>query len=92
MAYGIPGPSDQILCITALTSKRASEVAYHIMEIFLLLGAPTILQSDNGSEFTCQVISEMKDLCPDLTIVHGKPRHPQSQESVEEPMVTSRTC
>ena len=53
------------------------------MDIFLLLGAPTILQSDNGSEFTSQVISELKDLWPDLTIVHGKPRHPQSQGSVE---------
>ena len=69
--------------LRALTSKRASEVAYHLMDIFLLMGAPTILQSDNGSEFTSQVISELKDLWPDLTIVHGKPRHPQSQGSVE---------
>ena len=69
--------------LRTLTSKRASEVAYHLMDIFLLLGAPTILQSDNGSEFTSQVISELKDLWPDLTIVHGEPRHPQSQGSVE---------
>ena len=69
--------------LRALTSKRASEVAYHLMDIFVLLGAPIILQSDNGSEFTSQVISELKDLWPDLTIVHGKPRYPQSQGSVE---------
>ena len=42
-----------------------------------------ILQSDNGSEFTASVITELKSLWPDLIIVHGKPRHPQSQGSVE---------
>ena len=62
------------------TSKRASEVAYQLLGIYLLLGAPSILQSDNGSEFTAQVITELK---PDHVIVHGKPRNPQSQGSVE---------
>ncbi|XP_041367023.1 KRAB-A domain-containing protein 2-like [Gigantopelta aegis] len=66
-----------------LTSKRASEVAYQLLDIYLLLGAPSILQSDNGSEFTAQVITELKQMWPDLVIVHGKPRHPQSQGSVE---------
>ena len=66
-----------------LTSKRAAEVAYQLLDIFLLLGAPAILQSDNGSEFTAQVIIELKQLWPDLVIIHGKPRHPQSQGSVE---------
>ena len=66
-----------------LTSKRAAEVAYQLLDIFLLLGAPEILQSDNGSEFTAGVITELKLLWPDLVMVHGKPRHPQSQGSVE---------
>ena len=66
-----------------LTSKRAAEVAYQLLDIFLLLGAPCILQSDNGSEFTAQIIVELKELWPDLVLVHGKPRHPQSQGSVE---------
>ena len=66
-----------------LTSKRAAEVAFQLLDIFLLFGAPCILQSDNGSEFTAQVISELKDLWPQLHLVHGKPRHPQSQGSVE---------
>ena len=52
------------------------------MDIFLLFGAPHILQSDNGSEFTAQIISDLK-LWPELVIVHGKPRQPQSQGSVE---------
>ena len=62
-----------------LTSKRAAEVAYQLLDIFLLLSASCILQSDNGSEFTAQIIVELKELWPDLVLVHGKPRHPQSQ-------------
>ena len=69
--------------LRAITSKRAAEVAYQLMDIFLMLGAPHILQSDNGSEFTASVITELKLLWPDLLLVHGKPRHPQSQGSVE---------
>ncbi|XP_068209311.1 KRAB-A domain-containing protein 2-like [Palaemon carinicauda] len=66
-----------------LTSKRAAEVAFQLADIFLLLGAPVILQSDNGSEFTARIITELRSLWPELSIVHGKPRHPQSQGSVE---------
>ena len=51
------------------------------MDIFPLLGAPVILQSDNGTEFTAHVISEIKDFWP--VIVHGKTRHLQSQGSGE---------
>ncbi|KAK3794511.1 hypothetical protein RRG08_003662 [Elysia crispata] len=37
----------------------------------------------NDSEFTVVVIREWKTLWPELCLVHGKPRHPQSQGSVE---------
>ena len=73
----------KFVVIRPLTSKRAAEIAYQLMDIFLLFGAPYILQSDNGSEFTAQIISDLKELWPELVIVHGKPRHPQSQGSVE---------
>ncbi|XP_070182237.1 KRAB-A domain-containing protein 2-like [Littorina saxatilis] len=66
-----------------LSTKRASEVASHILDIFLAFGAPSILQSDNGAEFTASIITEVAQLWPDLKIVHGKPRQPQSQGSVE---------
>jgi hypothetical protein len=69
--------------IRPLTSTRAAEVAYQLMDIFLLFGAPHILQSDNGSEFTAQIISDLKELWPELVIVLGKPCQPQSQGSVE---------
>jgi hypothetical protein len=35
-----------------LTSKLAAEVGFQLLDIFLLFGAPHILQSDNGREFT----------------------------------------
>ena len=73
----------KFVILRSLTSKRAIEVAHHLLDIFLLLGAPSILQSDNGSEFTAAVIQELKTVWPELVIVHGKPRHPQSQGSVE---------
>jgi len=66
-----------------LQSKRAEEVAYVLLDIFLIFGAPVMLHSDNGREFVNKVISELKILWPELKIVHGKPRHSQSQGSVE---------
>jgi len=53
------------------------------LDIFLLFGAPSILQSDNRSELTAEVITELKEMWPSLVMVHGKPRHPQSQGSVK---------
>ena len=58
-------------------------MAFQLLDIFLLFEAPAKLQSDNSSEFTAQVIRELKELWPQLTMVHGKLRHPQSQRSVE---------
>ena len=65
------------------TTKLATEVAFQLVDIFLLLGAPAILQSDNGSEFTASVITDLQKVWPKLALVHEKPRHPQSQGSVE---------
>ena len=73
----------KFVILRPLSSKRAAEVAFQLLDIFLLFGAPAILQSDNGSEFTAHVIQELKELWPELIMVHGKPRHPQSQGSVE---------
>ena len=65
-------------------SKGPVEVASQLLDIFLLFGAPAaILQSDNGTEFTAHVIAEPNEFWPRLVMVHGKPRHPQSQGSVE---------
>ncbi|XP_025410739.1 KRAB-A domain-containing protein 2-like [Sipha flava] len=50
---------------------------------FLIFGAPVLLHSDNGKEFVNNVILELTALWPELKIVHGKPRHSQSQGSIE---------
>ena len=67
----------------ALTSKRASEVAAKLVQTFCLFGFPRLLQSDNGKEFVAAVIEELTKAWPGLTIIHGRPRHPQSQGCVE---------
>ena len=41
------------------------------------------LQTDNGREFCNKIIDVLKAISPELKIMHGKPRHSQSQGSVE---------
>jgi transposase InsO family protein len=67
----------------ALASKRASEVALYLFEIFTTFGPPLILHSDNGKEFVADVIFELLKLWPEIKVVNGRPRHPQSQGCVE---------
>jgi hypothetical protein len=69
--------------IKPLTLKKASEIAFNLIDMFTIFGAPHILQSDNGREITALVIFELKLMWPELVNVHGKPRHPQSQGSIE---------
>lgn len=66
-----------------LTSKRAAEVAKELFGIFSDFGAPHVLQSDNGREFTANIIKELATLWQDLILVNGRPRYPQSQGCVE---------
>ncbi|XP_064122493.1 KRAB-A domain-containing protein 2-like [Macrobrachium nipponense] len=40
----------KFVILRPLTSKRVAEVAFQLLNIFLLFGAPAIFQSDNGSE------------------------------------------
>ena len=49
----------KFVILRLMSSKRAAEVAFQLLDIFLIFGAPAILQSDNGSEFTAQVITEL---------------------------------
>jgi hypothetical protein len=68
-----------------LKSKTAAEVALALFNhVFSLIGAPAILQSDNGKEFRNKLIRELILLWPDCKMVHGRARHPQSQGSVEK--------
>ena len=67
-----------------LKSKTAEEVAYQLMDIFCVLGAPLILQSNNGREFANKIVQNLADMWSGMQLVHGKPRHSQSQGSVEK--------
>ena len=66
-----------------VTSKRAPEIVYQLLDVFSIFGAPNILQGDNGREFVNSIIEELRSMWEGLKIVHGKPRHNQSQGSVE---------
>ncbi|KRX14703.1 KRAB-A domain-containing protein 2 [Trichinella nelsoni] len=63
--------------------KRTEEVASKLLEILLAFGAPSILQTDNGQEFSYIIIAELKTCWPELKLVTCRPRHPQSQSAVE---------
>ncbi|XP_025198291.1 KRAB-A domain-containing protein 2-like [Melanaphis sacchari] len=66
-----------------LKSKTAEEVAHNLLHIFLTFGAPNILHSDNGREFVNKIITELCLMWDGVKIVHGKPRHSQTQGSIE---------
>lgn len=68
--------------LRALKTKKAAEVAYNLMDIFCIIGAPCLLHSDNGREFVNEVITSLTDMFQ-AKIIHGKPRHSQSQGSIE---------
>ncbi|XP_066969114.1 KRAB-A domain-containing protein 2-like [Macrobrachium rosenbergii] len=70
------------LCVQC-QKKRKRCVTKGVTVKPILVNVQNNSASDNGSEFTASVISKLKLLWPDLLIVHGKPRHPQSQGSVE---------
>lgn len=66
-----------------LVTKSAAEVASELYGIFCDFGCPEILQSDNGREFVNQIIEKLVEFWPGCRIVHGQPRHPQTQGSIE---------
>jgi len=66
-----------------MKSKEARFVAEHLLSLFYQFGPCKILQSDNGKEFTANVIKDLKITWPGLLIINGRPRHPQSQGLVE---------
>jgi len=70
-------------CFEDLNWRGQVDLAFELLKIFLGFGAPHILHSDNGGEFVAEVIDSMVSLWPDCKIVHGRPRRPQSQGSVE---------
>jgi hypothetical protein len=73
------------LCyLKPLPNKKSKYVAHELYHIFGLIGHPLVLQSDNGKEFTGSALLDMLyELDPGITTVHGRPRTPRDQGSVE---------
>ena len=73
----------KLVILRALKTKTAAEVADCLVNIFEH-GPPSLLQTDNGAEFSNKLLmARIKQLWTGTVIVHGKPRHPQDQGSVE---------
>uniref|UniRef100_A0A8C3WE45 SCAN domain containing 3 n=1 Tax=Catagonus wagneri TaxID=51154 RepID=A0A8C3WE45_9CETA len=70
--------------LRSLKSKRPKEVAHALLDIFTIIGAPSVLQSDSGREFSSQIVNELSSIWPELKIVHGKPQFCQIQSSVNQ--------
>ncbi|XP_007179144.2 SCAN domain-containing protein 3 isoform X1 [Balaenoptera acutorostrata] len=70
--------------LRSLKSKKPKEVAHALLDIFTIIGAPSVLQSDNGREFSSQIVSELSYIWPELKIVHGKPQPCQSLNSINQ--------
>ncbi|XP_033209788.1 KRAB-A domain-containing protein 2-like [Belonocnema kinseyi] len=73
----------KFVMLRTLKTKAAQEVTYSLLGIFCTLGTPSVLQSDNRREFSNRFIESLKEMWPDLSIVHGKPIHSQGQGNIE---------
>ena len=69
--------------VRPLITKTKESVANELVKIFSIMDAPHILQSDNGREFANQLVETILGMWPQCKMVYGKPRHSQSQGSVE---------
>jgi hypothetical protein len=66
-----------------LRSKTAEEVAYHLVQLFLVVGPPWILHSDNGGEFVNQIFDNISKIFF-FKPAHGKAYNPREQGLVEK--------
>ncbi|XP_060870383.1 KRAB-A domain-containing protein 2-like isoform X3 [Metopolophium dirhodum] len=71
------------IMLKPLKSKCAEEIAYNLIDIFTLFGAPTILQSCSGKKFVTSIINKLHVIWDEVKIDYGWPKHSESQESVE---------
>ena len=69
--------------LCAMPNRKAKTIALELVPLFLMQGAPVILQSDNGRKFVAAIMKEMLKIWKECKIVHGSPRHLQSQCLVE---------
>jgi len=66
-----------------LQGKKADAVGRAVVRIMSSCIIPEVLQSDNGSEFLGLCIQRINEYFPNVHVVKGRPRHPQSQGFIE---------
>ena len=71
------------LMLKPLKAKTPERVNEALLEIFTTIGAPEILQCDNGTEFSRIETEVLAKYWPNCKLIHSRPRHPQSQGSIE---------
>mmetsp|Transcript_17035 Transcript_17035/g.24264 ORF Transcript_17035/g.24264 Transcript_17035/m.24264 type:complete len:245 (-) Transcript_17035:83-817(-) len=69
--------------IECLKGKTADEVSRAVLRILSHCVIPEILQSDNGGDFLGLCIERINKFFPNVHVVKGRPRHPQSQGFIE---------
>lgn len=79
----------KFIVLRPLKHNLVEEVAYNLIDIFTLLGAPCIIQSSHGRDFSNDVVSCLRGLWPELKIVHGKPNDSQENEEQVKQDVTN---
>ena len=68
----------------AQKGKSAIRTGGNLASIWAMYGCPSILHSDNGSEFLGKTEQVARDWSGNtMKIIHGRPRHPESQGMVE---------
>ncbi len=77
--------------LAPLKSKEAGPIGKKLIKIFSTSMIPEILQSDNGSEFL-DCIALIREYYPNIHIVKGRPRHPQSQGKIERSHATFKNA
>jgi len=73
----------KFVILKPLKTKRAEEITLNLIDIYTIFGAPAILHSDNGHELVNSIITNLNEMWGGIKIVHGKPRHSQTQGSIE---------
>ena len=69
--------------VAPLFSKESIEVGFEVVKIMSSTVIPDILQSDNGGEFLGKCIEMVNEHLPEVHVVRGRARHPQSQGGIE---------
>jgi len=73
----------KISVVSPLQSKNAGEVAMVLVrDVIAHYGPPVILHTDNGKEFHNELMGLVCQVTG-MKSIRGRPRHPQSQGSVE---------